>query len=134
MFSNKKTLIVVYKDELLMNQLKKLIETNDDKEDAVIGTKDNFDTEVLQSDVPVLVDFNATWCPPCQALHPILEEMAENADDYKIVTVDIDDEEELAEKYEVSSIPCLVAFKDGEETDREIGLKPKSKLLKMVGK
>ena len=100
----------------------------------VIGTKDNFDTEVLQSDVPVLVDFNATWCPPCQALHPILEEMAENADNYKIVTVDIDDEEELAEKYEVSSIPCLVAFKGGEETDREIGLKPKSKLLKMVGK
>ena len=100
----------------------------------VIGTKDNFDAEVLQSDVPVLVDFNATWCPPCQALHPILEEMAENANGYKIVTVDIDDEEELAEKYEVSSIPCLVAFKDGEETDREVGLKPKSKLLKMVGK
>ena len=98
------------------------------------GTAKNFKAEVLKSDIPVLVDFNATWCPPCQALHPILEELAAEADGYKIVTIDIDEEEELAEKYEVSSIPCLIVFKDGEESDREIGLKPKAKLLKMLGK
>ena len=100
----------------------------------ITGTSNNFDSEVLKSDVPVLVDFNATWCPPCQALHPILEDIAKDADEYKVVAVDIDDEEELAEKYEVSSIPCLIVFKNGKETNREVGLKPKAKLLKMVGK
>ena len=98
------------------------------------GTKDNFEKEVIKSDKPVLVDFNATWCPPCQALHPILEEMAEESDDYKIVAVDIDDEDVLAEQYEVSSIPCLVVFKDGEEVNRKIGLQPKKRLIKMLEK
>ena len=98
------------------------------------GTKDNFEKEVIKSDKPVLVDFNATWCPPCQALHPILEEMAEESDDYKIVSIDIDDEDALAEQYEVSSIPCLVVFKDGEEVDRKIGLQPKKRLIKMLEK
>ena len=97
------------------------------------GTKANFKKEVLQSKVPVLVDFNAEWCPPCQALHPILEELADERDDFKIVSVDIDDQDELAEEYEVSSIPCLIAFKDGEELDRRIGLQPKKRLMKMVG-
>ena len=98
------------------------------------GTKANFEKEVIKSDKPVLVDFNATWCPPCQALHPILEEMADESDDYKIVSVDIDDEDALAEQYEVSSIPCLVVFKDGEEVDRKIGLQPKKRLIKMLEK
>lgn len=99
----------------------------------IIGNTANFESEVLKSDVPVLVDFSATWCPPCQALHPIIEEIAKEADGYKIVTVDIDEEDELAAKYEVSSIPCLVVFRDGEEVDREVGLKPKARLLKMLG-
>lgn len=98
------------------------------------GTKENFEKEVLKSELPVLVDFNATWCPPCQALHPILEDLAKEADGYKVVAVDIDEQEELAEQYEVSSIPCLVVFKNGEEVDREVGLKSKAKLLKMLGK
>jgi len=97
------------------------------------GTKENFDTEVLKSDVPVLVDFNAEWCPPCQALHPILEELAEEGSDFKIVSVDIDDQDELAEEYEVSSIPCLVVFNGGEETERKVGLQPKKRLQKMLG-
>ena len=96
------------------------------------GTKDNFKIEVLQSKKPVLVDFNAEWCPPCQVLHPILEELAEENDDFKIVTVDIDAEEELANQYRVSSIPCLVVFRDGEEDDRRFGLQSKKRLLKMV--
>ena len=96
------------------------------------GTKDNFKKEVLQSKKTVLVDFNAEWCPPCRALHPILEELAEENDDFKIVTVDIDAEEELANQYRVSSIPCLVVFRDGEEDDRRFGLQSKKRLLKMV--
>lgn len=93
------------------------------------GTSENFEEVVLKSEQPVLVDFNATWCPPCQALHPILEEMA---DDYKIVTVDIDEEDELAAQYEVSTIPCLVFFRDGKEYDRRVGLQPKKRLIKVL--
>ena len=96
---------------------------------VIEGTKDNFEAEVLKSDRPVLVDFNATWCPPCQAMHPIVEELA---DKYKVVAVDIDDQDELAEEYEVSGIPCFVAFKDGEEIDRHVGMQSKKRLIKML--
>ncbi len=97
------------------------------------GTNENFEREVLNSEKPVLVDFNATWCPPCQALHPVLEELAGENQDIKIVTVDIDDQDVLAEQYEISSIPCLVAFKDGEEIARSVGMKNKKQILKMLG-
>ena len=98
------------------------------------GTEENFEKEVLMADKPVLVDFNAEWCPPCQALHPILEELAEEHKEYKIVTVDIDDQDTLAEKYDVSSIPCLIVFKDGEIVERKVGLQPKKRLIKMLEK
>lgn len=97
------------------------------------GTNENFEREVLNSEKPVLVDFNATWCPPCQALHPVLEELAGENQDIKIVTVDIDDQDILGEQYEISSIPCLVAFKDGEEIARSVGMKNKKQILKMLG-
>ena len=97
------------------------------------GTNENFEREVLNSEKPVLVDFNATWCPPCQALHPVLEELAGENQDIKIVTVDIDDQDILAEQYEISSIPCLVAFKNGEEIARSVGMKNKKQILKMLG-
>lgn len=93
------------------------------------GTSENFEDVVLKSSEPVLVDFNATWCPPCQALHPILEEMA---GDYKIVTVDVDEEDILAAQYDVSTIPCLVFFRDGKEYDRRVGLQPKKRLIKIL--
>ena len=98
------------------------------------GTEDNFQKEVMESELPVLVDFNATWCPPCQALHPILEEIADEGGDFKIVAVDIDDEKELAIKYGVSSIPCLIVFDRGEEVDRRTGLQSKKRILKMLRK
>ena len=97
------------------------------------GTADNFSKDVLDAKVPVLVDFNATWCPPCQALHPILEEVAESDGDFKIVTVDIDEEPELAQEYSVSTIPCLILFEDGAEADRRTGLQPKRRIMKMLG-
>ncbi len=91
-------------------------------------TKDNFEKEVLKSEIPVLVDFNAGWCGPCKSMRPMLDELAEGNTKYKIVSVDIDEEDELVEEYEVASIPCLVVFKDGKETDRSIGLIPKDSI------
>lgn len=94
------------------------------------GNSENFEAEVLSVSGPVLVDFNATWCPPCRALHPVLEELAEEG--YRIVTVDVDAEAMLAGAYGVSSIPCLVFFRDGAEYDRRIGLQPKKRLIKIL--
>ena len=95
-------------------------------------TKDNFEKEVLKSEIPVLVDFNASWCGPCKSMRPMLDELANNNTKYKIVSVDIDEEDELVEEYEVASIPCLVVFKDGQETDRSIGLIPKDAIAALM--
>ncbi len=99
----------------------------------IVGTQANFKKEVLESDIPVLVDFNAVWCPPCQALHPVLEEMSQSSDKYKIVTVDVDEEQTLAAEFDVSSIPCLISFKDGKELERRVGLQPRKRLEQMLG-
>ena len=96
-------------------------------------TKDTFESEVLKSDKPVLADFNADWCGPCQALKPILEELAEEYDAYKFVSINIDDQDELAEEYDVASIPCLVIFKDGAEAARSIGMKSREDLEDLLG-
>lgn len=96
-------------------------------------TQENFENEVLKSAVPVLADFNADWCGPCRAMHPMLEELAEGDHDYKIVSIDIDEESDLAEEYDVMSIPCLVLFKNGEEADRSIGLISKDAIVGLLG-
>ncbi|MBR1770552.1 MAG: thioredoxin [Lachnospiraceae bacterium] len=95
-------------------------------------TKDNFEAEVLQSEVPVLADFNAEWCGPCKSMRPMLDELAEGNADYKIVSINIDDEDELAEDYDVTSIPCLVVFKGGEEVNRSVGLIPRDAIAALV--
>ena len=92
-----------------------------------------FETEVLKNDKKVLVDFNAEWCGPCQMLRPILDELAEENENIAIYSVDIDAEDELAREYSVISIPCLVAFENGKETNRNIGLMSKKKILKLLG-
>lgn len=93
----------------------------------------NFESEVLHNEQKVLVDFNADWCGPCKMLKPILEEIAANNDKIKIVSVNMDNEEELAEEYEVSSIPCLVLFENGKETKRKIGLMSKDDIEEIIG-
>ncbi|HOO05344.1 MAG: thioredoxin [Ruminococcus sp.] len=95
--------------------------------------KDNFASEVLSSDKPVVADFYADWCGPCKALRPILEELSGEREDVKFVSVNIDDEDELADEYDVSSIPCVVVFKNGQEAARSIGIKPKDAIEEMVG-
>ena len=95
-------------------------------------TRENFENEVIKSDKPVLVDFNADWCGPCKMLAPVLEEIAGSRDDVKIVSINVDDEDILAEDYGVSSIPCLVVVKDGKEVRRSIGFRGKDAVLEML--
>ena len=95
--------------------------------------KDNFDKVVLDSKKPVLVDFNATWCGPCRMLGPILEELASENYEFVFASIDVDDEEELALEYGISSIPCLIVFKNGEEVKRNIGFINKEDLESMLG-
>ena len=93
---------------------------------AIHLTKDNFKEEVLESKVPVLVDFWAAWCGPCQMVGPVIEEIAGEVTDAKVGKVDVDSEKELAKQYKVMSIPTLIVFKDGEAVKREVGAKPKN--------
>lgn len=93
--------------------------------------KENFE-EVMGNGL-ILADFNASWCGPCRMLKPLLEEIASERSAVKIVSINIDEEEELTEKYSVSSIPCLVLFKDGKEVSRSVGLKPKDEIESMIG-
>jgi len=95
-------------------------------------TRENFENEVIKSDKPVLVDFNADWCGPCKMLAPVLEEIAGSRDDVKIVSINVDDEDILAENYGVSSIPCLVVVKDGKEVKRSVGFRGKDAVLEML--
>ncbi len=93
----------------------------------------NFESEVLNSNKVVLADFNAQWCGPCKMLKPIIDSIAEERKDIKVVSIDIDEEDELAEKYEVFSIPCVVVFKNGEEVRRSVGFKQKQEILNLIG-
>ena len=100
---------------------------------AISVTDGDFQKVVLKSDVPVLVDFTATWCPPCQTLAPVIEELAgENAGKAKIVKADVDECQAAASEAGVSSIPALVIFKSGAEAERSVGAQPKSQIQAMI--
>lgn len=93
--------------------------------------KDNFENEVLKS-TKVLVDFNANWCGPCRMLRPTLDSIAEE-NNQKIVSINIDNEEELARAYGVMSIPCLVLFENGKEVKRSVGLISREEVENLIG-
>lgn len=96
------------------------------------ATKENFHREVLESSKPVLVDFYATWCGPCRMLAPILDEIAAEREDIKVVKIDVDQEPELAAQYKVVSIPSVFVIQNGEVIAQSLGAKPKNQLLAML--
>ena len=96
-------------------------------------TKNNFEEEVIRSDVPVLVDFWATWCGPCRMLAPIIEEISEERKDIKVGQINVDDEPALAAKYGIEAIPSVFVFKNGEVAAKSVGYRQKADLLKMLG-
>lgn len=93
-------------------------------------TDSSFKQEVLDQEGAVLVDFWAIWCGPCRVLHPVLEEIAAERDDVKIISLDIDENSSTAAQYEVLSVPTMILFKDGQLVKRMVGAMPKRKLLK----
>lgn len=102
---------------------------------TIIGTKENFASEVMQSEIPVLVDFWAAWCGPCKVLGPIIEEIAaEHEGKLKVVKVNVDEQPDLASEYNILSIPTMKLFKDGQQVTELIGAAPKSNITGEITK
>ena len=95
-------------------------------------TNDTFEKEVLNSNIPVLVDFYADWCGPCKMLSPTVDEVANENDDIKVVKVNVDEAQDVAIKYQVMSIPTLVVIKNGNEVNRSVGVIDKEEILSMI--
>ena len=100
---------------------------------AIHINKNNFQSEVINSDKPVLLDFWAPWCGPCRMVGPVLEEIAEEHSDIKVGKINVDEEQALAIKFGVSSIPTLILFKDGQIDKRLVGLRTKEQLAAELG-
>lgn len=99
---------------------------------VVTVTNDNFEKEVVNSSVPVLIDFWASWCGPCRMLSPVIEEIASEVKDKKICKVNVDEQPELARKFGVMSIPTLVVMNKGELVKKSLGVQPKNAVLSML--
>lgn len=95
-------------------------------------TAENFEQEVLNSTKPVLVDFWASWCGPCQMLLPVIEELAGELTDVKVCKINVDEQPRLAVEYNVMNIPSLLVFKEGKVSNRTVGAIPKSQILELL--
>ena len=99
---------------------------------AISVNRNNFNQEVLNSDKPVLMDFWAPWCGPCRMVAPLLEEIAKERSDIKVVKINVDEEQELAMQFGVMSIPTLVVMKNGKIVNQVTGARPKAQILAML--
>lgn len=99
----------------------------------IVLTNENFEEEVLKSDIPVIVDFWATWCGPCMMVAPVLEEIAEDYEGkVKVGKINVDEQGELTESFGISSIPTIMVFKNGEMTAKEIGYRDREAIEKLI--
>ena len=99
---------------------------------VITVTSENFESEVLNSEKPVLVDFWASWCGPCRMLSPIVDEIAEEVQTIKVGKVNVDEQQDLAGKFGVMSIPTLILFKNGQPVNKSVGAKSKAALLDFI--
>jgi thioredoxin 1 len=93
---------------------------------------ENFEQEVLKSDIPVLVDFWAPWCMPCRMLSPVIDDIAKDATNFKVGKINVDEQGELAQQYGIMSIPTLIIFRDGKVANQTMGVQPKQAILEML--
>lgn len=117
------------------NLVEEILKESEISDNAVIDVNtNNFETEVINSDKKVLIDFYADWCGPCKRLSPIVDKVARENKDVKFVRIDVDNNKELANRYNVSSIPTLVVIENGKEINRSVGLIPEDSILTLIGK
>ena len=95
-------------------------------------TKENFQSEVVQSDKPVLLDFWAIWCGPCRMVSPIVDQIADERSDIKVGKINVDEQPELAQQFRIISIPTLVVMKDGQIANKAVGAMPKEEILALL--